>query len=346
MSGGSNIRFPEQSPQEEALRAEQVGLLRNQRDILQKQEREQALVAPLLWKEAGVTPQYDETGQLTGFTPVDDPNKAMTQEIQQRLQQRTLAALKGELPDDPGLLRDLAERDRTMQETLRRNLGPGWQTGTAGQNALTNLAESKQNILTNFRRGELSLAESLGLARQASNENLTNAALARLTGVGQNPLATAGAFGQAAAGYSNPLQQLLAVRQGRMSAAAQREAMNQAETGMYLGFASDVIGSVASAVPAMTSSARFKKDIAPFDVGEYGSAMKKLRDTPITRWRYKWEGDDHPLHTGPILELAPKEIGVGDGTHVDLLNYAGMLHAGLKSVDRDVRTLRQALAEG
>jgi len=157
-------------------------------------------------------------------------------------------------------------------------------------------------------------------------------------------LATAAAFGQASQGYNSPLQQLLGVRQGRMQATAQREAMNQAETAMWLGFASDTIGAVASGVGAAMSTARLKKDITPFDVGEYGEAMKKLRDTPITRWKYKWEGDETPPHTGPILELSPEEIGVGDGTHISLLNYAGMLHAGLKSVDRDVRTLRDAVA--
>ena len=84
------------------------------------------------------------------------------------------------------------------------------------------------------------------------------------------------------------------------------------------------------------SSARFKKDILPLDQDEYDRALEKLRETPVTRWRYKWEDERRAPHIGPILELSPEEIREDD-TRVNLLDYIGLVHAGLRSVDRTVR---------
>lgn len=342
MGTGSGPKFPGPSPQETALQEEQASLLRQQSQILASQQQQANLLAPILYKSAGVTPQYDASGNVVGFTENADPLAARQQDVASRLLDRQLSALKGELPDNPQLLQDLAGQESTLRESLRRS-GQDI-TSTAGQSALAKFGQYKEGLLEAGRRADLSLAEQLGIAREQANTQKQNQYLNQLVGLNQSPFAAAGAYGQAAAGYSNPLQQLLAVRQGVTNANAQRRALNQAETAMWLGFGTDVLGSVASAAGAAASSARLKKDIAPFDQGEYGTAMKKLRDTPIARWRYKWEDDDREPHVGPILELSPKEIHVGDGVHVSLLDYAGMLHAGLKSVDRDVRTLREAMA--
>jgi hypothetical protein len=83
------------------------------------------------------------------------------------------------------------------------------------------------------------------------------------------------------------------------------------------------------------SSARLKKHITPLDPDEYSRALERVRDTPVTRWRYQWEPDDREPHIGPILELSPKEIKLDD-TRLSLLDYSGLLHAGLKGLDRKV----------
>jgi hypothetical protein len=106
------------------------------------------------------------------------------------------------------------------------------------------------------------------------------------------------------------------------------------------------------AAAAYWSTARLKKDITPLDPAEfeaaaearglpldaYDEALTSLRDTPITRWKYKWEGDEVLPHIGPILELSPPEFS-RDGLRLDMLDYAGMTHAGLKALDRTVRRL-------
>ena len=83
------------------------------------------------------------------------------------------------------------------------------------------------------------------------------------------------------------------------------------------------------------SSARFKRAIHPMDPDEYEQALERVRATPITRYRYRWEPDQGPPHIGPILELAPPEIS-DDGVRVNLLDFSGLLAAGLKAVDRRV----------
>lgn len=105
------------------------------------------------------------------------------------------------------------------------------------------------------------------------------------------------------------------------------------------------------------SSARLKKNILPLDPEEferaktargvrlpistdgYDEALLKLRETPVTRWRYRWERDDtRAPHIGPILELSPEEIREDD-TRINLLDYIGLTHAGVKALDRTVTRL-------
>jgi hypothetical protein len=100
---------------------------------------------------------------------------------------------------------------------------------------------------------------------------------------------------------------------------------------------------VAAAALQYYSTARLKRGIAPLRADEYDAALDRVRATPIVRYRYRWEPDQGPLHIGPILELAPPEIS-DDGVRVNVLDYSGLLHAGLKAVDRRVARLETRLA--
>lgn len=109
--------------------------------------------------------------------------------------------------------------------------------------------------------------------------------------------------------------------------------------------ASQGVGAYAGAAAAAGSSAKLKKSILPLDQDEYDLALAKVRDTPIVRYRYKWEGEEgRAPHIGPILELSPEEIREDD-TRVNVLDYAGLLHAGLKAVDRKVEHVSRLIAE-
>lgn len=105
-----------------------------------------------------------------------------------------------------------------------------------------------------------------------------------------------------------------------------------------------LMGAAAGGAGAAVSSARLKRNIRPLDPDEYARALETLRATPVVRYRYRWEGDtDRAPHVGPILELSPPEIRE-DAWHVNLLDYAGLTHAGLKGLDREVARVTHRVA--
>jgi hypothetical protein len=236
----------------------------------------------------------------------------------------------------------------------------------------------KTSILESSRRDDLSLSESLGLARdQSANQRLAltsgltsgtaqdalsrigvgastssglggayqqnlNSFLGGAAGVSGLGQATLSQFNGAVQGGNNLLGYYLGQRQGGFQA---NQANVQGQTqrlGQYLNLYNSTISAAGNAL----SSAKFKKGITPLDPDEYRGALKRLVDTPVTRWRYHWESDDREPHIGPILELSPREIQAGDGNHVSLLDYLGLVHASVKGLDREVKTLRKAMGRG
>lgn len=92
----------------------------------------------------------------------------------------------------------------------------------------------------------------------------------------------------------------------------------------------------------LLSSRKYKRAIRPLDPDEYERALRKITDTPIVRYRYRWERDEGPPHIGPILELSPPEI-TDDGETVNLLDYSGLLHAAIKGLQRRTARVEAAL---
>lgn len=190
---------PQPSAEERALQSEQTALLREQRDILSRQVREQQLLAPFLFEDTGVKPIFDEeTGEITAFEEIPDPLDPLRQDIEKGFLERTQAALAGELPVNPALMSDLEKEEALLNEQLRKNLGPGYQTSTPGIQALSEFQEKKVNILDAARRGDLTLSEQLSLARSGSQEAGIDQNLMRLLGItGRSDPSVAGALGVA-----------------------------------------------------------------------------------------------------------------------------------------------------
>lgn len=342
------VKFPEATPQEEELQKEQTSLLRQQRDALSEQIRQQDLLAPLLWGAAGIEPIYDKNHKIQGYKQKPDELAGMRGDIEKAGLQRSLAALRGELPEDPALLRDLADQERVMNESLRKQLGPGYNVSSPGQAGIGEFMQRKNALLDAARRGDLTLGEQLSLSRQQQQSDQINQFLQRAGGIGGMGYTAAGALGGAAQGYNAPLQYMLANRSNQFGARAlnfQYEAYSNPWTsqGAWRNFQQDkaIAGGMGGAA---MSTAKVKKDIVPLDQDEYRKALKKLRDTPVTRWRYEWEPDDREPHIGPILELSPKEIRASD-THISLLDYLGLTHAAVKGLDREVRSLRRQMED-
>ncbi len=201
MGGGGDVIVPGPTAQETALTVEQTNLLRDQRDILTEQVRVQNLLQPFLFEGSGVTPRTDASGKIIGFDPVADPNEVLREEIETGFLERTQAALKGELPVNPALLKDLDEQEEEVNARLFKDLGPGFKTSTPGIETLSEFATFRENLLESARRGDLTLAEQLGIAREGSNERRIDDTIARLLGINQATLPGATGFGNVAAGF-------------------------------------------------------------------------------------------------------------------------------------------------
>jgi len=181
--GGGGVSVPGPSQEELALRREETRLLRIQTDAITEQLRVQNLLAPHLFTEAGLNPQFDEDGTITGFEPVDSELDVLRDDIERGFLERTNAALQGELPINPALTRSLEDEEVFLRERLLKDLGPGFETGTPGIEALGDFFERKESILEGARRDDLSLAESLGLAREGSNQARIDTQFNRAFGV-------------------------------------------------------------------------------------------------------------------------------------------------------------------
>jgi hypothetical protein len=158
-------------------------------------ERVQRLMEPYFYEQMGLRPQYGEGGALTGFERITDPLQQQREDIERQYLERTQAALRGELPVDPTVSRELETQERTLRETLRRQLGPGWETSSAGQEALSRFGQQRAEVLAGASRGELLLSEQLGLARGAAEQQRQAYERGGLTGIG-GYLAQLGAAGR------------------------------------------------------------------------------------------------------------------------------------------------------
>lgn len=111
-------------------------------------------------------------------------------EVEGLLRQRTLAALKGELPVNPALMRELGTGEEELRASLFKQLGSGFETSTPGIQALAEFNQRKSEILEGARRGDLQLGEQLNFARDASRSQRMTEALpilaSRLNPTGAN----------------------------------------------------------------------------------------------------------------------------------------------------------------
>ena len=195
--GGTTVNVPGPSAEERELQTEQTEMLRQQRDLLQEQARQSQLLAPFLFTESGAQPIFNEidpeTGQLQdpdleegaiiAFEPVDDELRPMRKDIERQFLERTQQALAGNLPVNPALERELAQGQSQVEERLLRQLGPGYETSTPGQAGLTSYSRMAEELREGARRGDLTLAEQLGLAREQQNQARTDALIGRLSGI-------------------------------------------------------------------------------------------------------------------------------------------------------------------
>jgi len=195
MGSKTTVEAPQPTVEERALQKEQVELLRLQRESIDTQQDFNRLITPVLLEESGFDITLDEEGNITDLQRREDPNAPLRQDIETRFLERTQAALKGELPVNPALLRDLDEQEQNLENQLRNQFGD--LTSTPAQEALQRSQESRNLLLESARRGDLTLAEQLQLARQQGNQSLINQTVNRGLSIGQTGNQFANQFGNA-----------------------------------------------------------------------------------------------------------------------------------------------------
>lgn len=201
-------------------------------------------------------------------------------EIRQALNERSLQALRGELPVDPALEQQLERGEETLRERLAAQFGPGFETSTPGIQALEEFRRSAETLRSGARTGQLTLAEQLSLGREQAAQARQQGNLAQLqaplslaelglTGGAQQlgqfqsgafglPQSIAGGAGQVAAGFGAAQQPFIQQRQMQLQASianAQNAGAGAAGLGQLAG---SVFGTV---FPALGFSDRRLKRI-------------------------------------------------------------------------------------
>lgn len=162
------------------------------------QQRQQALQDQLMAAQG-----YEPDGaggyrlNATAQAAADQQNQIAAQ-----LRQRTLDALAGNLPVDPALERGLGEQRRTLEATLRGNLGTGFATSTPGIEALANFDKRAEELRAQQRHDQLTTAEGLRLAGSQVSSTASTQNLANILGITNAGSVPAGLLSSAAGGLS------------------------------------------------------------------------------------------------------------------------------------------------
>jgi hypothetical protein len=230
--GGGSVNVPGPSAEERRLQAEQAEMIRENRDIARAMYQQQKLLAPFMYKQLNLKPITNDAGDIVGFEELDpsvaDPNYYIKRQIEKGFLDRTLAALRGELPVDPALVTDLNRQEEALREVLRKELGPGYELSTPGARRLEEFNLRKNQLLEGARRGDLTLAEQLQQAREMSDMNIQAARFGLMAQPYMNAAQLANQNQTLAGTFVNQgLQQGLAERQMALQASianAQRKA--------------------------------------------------------------------------------------------------------------------------
>ena len=245
----------------------------------------EAKMAPLQTEQRKLLEQIDvqSKGRITGFEELpDDPEVAREKLLQQRFQEaslaaldreaagaeanaeierltreRSLAALKGELPVNPALLNQLARDEENLRGQLFKQLGPGFETSTPGIQALGEFMTRKNEILEGARRADLTLGEQLRFSQEAgSRESAVTGAdlsarirqqqLGNLMGISTAGMPGIGAQGQVAAGFAQPMQYFQNLRNEQFGARMQEFQGRVAQNQMYGNLFGSALGAYAT----------------------------------------------------------------------------------------------------
>jgi hypothetical protein len=229
------VEAPKQSLAQKALVEAQTRYTNMMADLTQRTAEQNRTLLPFLAQQEGFDVDIDPTtGMVTGIRERPSPEREQEREIQRLFRERSLAALKGELPVDPALERSLKEEEAEIRNRLASQFGPGYETSGPAIETLSKFFESAEVLRSGARTGQLTLAEQLGLTREQQEMFRRGTAqdVFRQYAV-SDPMAYAGAFGQVAQGYQQAQVPYLQQQQLKMGA----DVANQQLFGQFVGAA-------------------------------------------------------------------------------------------------------------
>lgn len=192
------------TPEDQAIRAAQLELVNQQRDIAAEMLRRQNLLEPELLRSQGYEQVTDASGRVTGYqlSAAARDQQAREAEIANLMRTRTLAALKGELPVDPALNREIDQNRLTLRDALRANLGSGFETSTPGIQALADFEKRAEELREASRRDQLQAGEGIRLAGEQLSSQIGSQRFGNIAGLSQLTGAPAGIFNSAGTGLN------------------------------------------------------------------------------------------------------------------------------------------------
>lgn len=216
-------------------------------------------------------------------------------ENERLLLERSGAALRGELPADPGLLRSLDDQEQRLRDMLFQQLGPGFETSTPGIEALAEFNKRKTEIVAAASRADLTLGEQLSEARAAGTfgrgtgnvslgETLRGSRLQDVFATSSFPSSTLSGLSGTAQGLSGPLSMFQNLRNQELQslvANAQSRQASSAGLGQLFG----TVLTAAAIYFGGASDRRFKRDIKRLGTHALGFGIYLFRYLWDDTWR-------------------------------------------------------------
>jgi len=236
--GGSKVSVPGPSPEERELQKNQAELLALQRQIIEEQRAQNRILLPFLAEQEGFDVEVDENGVIQTITqrPEETARRAQGAEIERLFGERSLAALRGELPVDPALEQGLGQQEQELRNQLSSQFGPGYETSSPGIETLGEFFRTSEILREGARTGQLTLAEQLGITREQQDQfrRQSSQDVLRQSAIG-DPLTFAGAFGQTAKGFGQAQVPFIQQRQMQTQASIANAQSSASRFGSILG---------------------------------------------------------------------------------------------------------------
>lgn len=288
---GGGVKVPGPSAEERDLQKNQAELLKLQREIIEQQRAQSAVLIPFFAEQEGFQVTTDSKGNITSIHKTPTELETLSKTLELELTKRSLAAVRGELPVSPGLEKELSSQESTLRERLSQQLGPGYETSSAGIESLGRFQTTADITREGARTAQMTLAEQLGIAREQQNQFRQSSSqdFLRQSAVG-DPLTLAGAFGQNAAGFGKAQEPYIQQRQMQLQASI---ANSQSRASMF-GAGIGLIGS-------LFSDERLKSDAI---------VIGKLEPFGIPIYEFVYDGDRYVgVFASDAERVAPGTVG-------------------------------------